>query len=79
MFGLGTSSGSMTFPMTYDYNYDSVFYSNRSGWKGLSSLEKALSVALGLVSVLAVALMIAVIVVGVKLSEFNEILTRFYL
>jgi len=72
MFGLGGSSGSMTFPMTYDYYHDSVFFSGRRGWRNLSSLERALSIALGLVSALAVALMIAVIVVGVQLSKFSR-------
>lgn len=71
MFG---HSGSMTFPMTYDYEYDNGFYSSkRSGWKSLSSLEKSLSIALGLVSILALALMIAVIIVGVKLSKFQNV------
>jgi hypothetical protein len=62
-------TGSMTFPMTYEYNSDGFYFSKRSGWKSLSSLEKSLSVALGLVSVLAIALMIALIIVGVKLSK----------
>lgn len=72
MFGFG-HTGSMTFPMTYDYDSDGSYSSRRNGWKNLSSLEKSLSVALGLVSTLAIALMIAVIIVGVKLSEYSLI------
>lgn len=67
MFG---HSGSLTFPMTYDYDFDGFYSSKRPGWKGFSSLEKSLSIALGLVSILALALMIAVIIVGVKLSKY---------
>ncbi|OXA58799.1 Membrane metallo-endopeptidase-like 1 [Folsomia candida] len=66
MFG---HSGSLTFPMTYDYDFDGFYSSKRPGWKGFSSLEKSLSIALGLVSILALALMIAVIIVGVKLNK----------
>jgi hypothetical protein len=66
MFG---QTGSMTFPMTYDYDHDGFYSSKRIGWKGFTSLEKSLSIALGLVSLCALALMIAVIIVGIKLSE----------
>ncbi|ODM93310.1 Neprilysin-1 [Orchesella cincta] len=64
MFG---HSGSMTFPMSYDY--EGEYYAYRKGWKGLSSLEKSLSVSLGVIAALGLALMIAVIVVGVKLNK----------
>ncbi|CAL8138058.1 unnamed protein product [Orchesella dallaii] len=64
MFG---NSGSMTFPMSYDY--EGEYYAYRKGWKTLSSLEKSLTVSLGVIAALGVALMIAVIVVGVKLNK----------
>ncbi len=76
VMGLGGHSGSMTFPMSYDSQSEFYEFSlNRKGWKGLSSLEKSLSVSLGVVSTLSLALMIAVIVVGVQLSKLFCVFT----
>jgi len=61
----------MTFPMSYDNGTYGEFSdsSKEKGWNGLSSLEKSLAVALSLVSLVAIGLMIAVIIVGIKLSK----------
>lgn len=64
-------SGSMTFPMSYDYQGEYYDFA-RKGWKGMSPLEKSLSVSLGVCSTICVALMIAVIVVGVSKFSINQ-------